>query len=181
MAYVKSRSNAGSISTALVEAYRDEKGRPRQRVLANLHGEPDTLSALAKLAARRDDLRKEQDTLAADKEHAEKFYEVITFNTLQGGQHTAEDRKKIELGLRQRKRLLARMAKIETDLATIQKDGVAIKKHCSATPEQIQEAIKAFKQKQHDAECLVLGMDFALQMRLKEAKARLRRLQFIRA
>jgi hypothetical protein len=35
MAYIKTRTTkAGSISTALVEAYRDEKGRPRQRLLA---------------------------------------------------------------------------------------------------------------------------------------------------
>ena len=48
MAYVRKRTTkAGSVSTTLVESYRDETGRPRQRVLANLHGEPDTLRALA--------------------------------------------------------------------------------------------------------------------------------------
>jgi hypothetical protein len=35
MAYV--RKQAGSLSTTLVEAYRDKSGRPRQRILANLH------------------------------------------------------------------------------------------------------------------------------------------------
>src|SRR5262249_10915318 len=47
MAFVRKRiTKAGSVSTTLVEAYRDDQGRPRQRVLANLHGESDTLCAL---------------------------------------------------------------------------------------------------------------------------------------
>jgi hypothetical protein len=180
MAYVKTRTTkAESISTALVEAYRDEKGRPRQRVLASLHGEPDTLSALAKLAARRDALRKERDALAADAVSANKFYEVVTSNVLQGRQYSASERKEIDTLMKQRDRLLARMVKIETDLATIQRDGVVIKKHCSATDNQMQAAIKAFKQKHHDAEALVLGMEFGLRQNLKEAKAALRRLQSI--
>ena len=181
MAFVRTRPRGDSISTALVEAYRDKEGRPRQRLLANLHGEPDLLSALAKLAARRDELRKEQEALAADAVHANQFYETITLNTLQGEQYSAEDRKKIDLGLRLRKRLLVRMAKIETDLVTIQKDGLVIKKHCSATPEQIQDAIKAYKQKRQDAEALALGLEYGLRTNLKEAKATFRRLQSIRA
>jgi hypothetical protein len=94
MAFVRSRTKGeGSVSTALVEVCRDEKGRPRQRLLANLHGEPDLLSALAKLAVRRDDLRKEKDTFAADAVQANKFYEAITLNALQGRQYNAQDRK----------------------------------------------------------------------------------------
>lgn len=169
------------ISTALVEAYRNERGQPRQRLLANLHGEPDLLSALAKLAARRDDLRKEQDALAADAVAANQFYEIVTLNTLHGKQYSSEERKEIDALMKQRGHLLARMAKIEADLAVIQKDGVAIKKHCSATPEQIQDAIKAFKQKRHDAETLALGLEYGLRTNLKEAKATFRRLQSIRA
>jgi hypothetical protein len=61
MTYIRRRNTkAGSVSTALVESYRDEKGRPRQRLLANLHGEPDTVSALAKLEFKRDALRNER-------------------------------------------------------------------------------------------------------------------------
>jgi hypothetical protein len=52
---------------------------------------------------------------------------------------------------------------------------VLIKKHCSATPDEVQAAIQAYKQKHYDAECLVVGMEFQLQ-NLKEAKAKLRRL-----
>ena len=52
MAFVRQRkTKAGSSSTALVGAHRDDQGRPRQRVLANLYGAQDTLTALAKLAA----------------------------------------------------------------------------------------------------------------------------------
>ena len=54
MAYVRQRiTKAGTVSTALVESYRDGQGEPRQRVLVNLHGEPDTLRALARLTVRR--------------------------------------------------------------------------------------------------------------------------------
>ena len=56
---------------------------------------------------------------------------------------------------------------------------LVIKKHCSATPDQIQAAIKAYKQKQDDAEALVVGMEYSLRESLKEAKAKLRRLQSI--
>jgi hypothetical protein len=81
--------------------------------------------------------------------------------------------------MRQRDRLLVHMAKIEADLATIQKDGVVIKKHCLATPDQIQDAIKAYKQKQHEAEALCLGMEYGLRLQLKKEKAKLRRLQSV--
>lgn len=168
MAFVRTRGT----TTALIEAYRDEQGRPCQRLLANLHGEPDMLSALAKLAARRDDLRKEKDASAADAVEANKFYEIITFNALRGEQYSADERKEIDALMRQRDRLLARMAKIESDLAIIQKDGAAIKKHCSATPDEVQAAIRAFKEKFHEAEAMSLGLEFGF----KKAKANLRRL-----
>jgi hypothetical protein len=49
MAYIRRRtSKAGAISTALVEAYRDGQGRPRQRLLANLHGELTPLKCFAR-------------------------------------------------------------------------------------------------------------------------------------
>lgn len=179
MAYIKTRARAGSVSTALVEAYRDQKGRPRQRVLVNLHGEPDVLSALAKLAAQRAALLKEKGALAADAVDANKFYEVVTLNSLQGKQYSASERKEIDALMRRRDRLLARMVKVEVDLTTIQKDGVVIKQHCSATPDQIQEAIKAHKKKRSDAEAMALGMEYGLRLQLKEAKANLRRLQSI--
>lgn len=147
MAYVKTRRlRSEAISSALVEAYRDDQGRPRQRILANLHGEPDVLSALAKLAARRDALQKEQKELAAEAVHANKFYEIVTLKTLQGHQHDSAERKEIDTLMKARERLLKRMAAIEAELASIQKDGAVIKQHCSATPDEIQAAIRAYQQ-----------------------------------
>jgi hypothetical protein len=151
-------------------------------VLPNLHGEPDLVSALAKLAARRDDLQKEKAELMTEgggPEAANKFYEVITLNTLQGVQYSADERKEIDTLMRQRDHLLERLAQIETDLATIQKDGVIIKKHCTATPDQIQDAIRAYREKLRDAEALVVGMNYGLQLRFKEAKVELRRLRSV--
>ena len=78
MPYVRSRTTkAGTPSTALVDAYRDKEGRPRQRLLASLHGEPTTLRALAKLAALRDDLRKERKKLALEAIDADRFQQPI--------------------------------------------------------------------------------------------------------
>jgi small-conductance mechanosensitive channel len=177
MAYIRTRTTkAGSVSATLVEAYRDEGGRPRQRNLANLHGEPDTLRALAKLAAQRDGLRKEREKLTAEAVYADQFYERITQNALHGHQYAPAERKEIDGLMRQRRQLLERLAKIDGDLATIQKDGAIIKKHCSATPDEIQAAIQAFKKTHHDAKCLVAGLEFAAGEQLREAKAALRRL-----
>jgi hypothetical protein len=177
MAYVKTRkTGSGAISTTLVAAYRDKNGRPRQRVLANLHGEPDALSALAKLAARRDALRKEKEELPVQAVDANKFYEIVTVNTLQGHQYSAAERKEIDDLMKQRERLLKRTARIEADLVAIQKDGAVIKRHCRAKPSEVQAAIRAYKQKLQEAQNLVLGMKYALTMNVKEAKARLRRL-----
>jgi hypothetical protein len=150
MAYVKARTRGGSVSTALVEAYRDPQGRPRQRVLANLHGEPDLVSALAKLAARRADLQEERAELMAVGPEADDdgYYDW-------------------------------RRAEIEANLAVIQRDGVVIKKHCTATPDEIQQAIQAYKKRLHEAECLALGMAFGMPSRLREAKATRRRLRSI--
>jgi hypothetical protein len=175
MPHVRQRiTKAGSASTALVESYRDGEGRPRQRLLANLHGEPDTLRALAKLAAQRDFLRKEKEASATDVMHANQFYEIVTQKTLHGHRYSAPERKEIDGLMRQRDRLLKRLAKIEGDLATIAKDGAIIKKHCTAAPDEIQAAIKAYKLELRDAECLVLGLEMSLM--LKDAKAKLRRL-----
>ena len=63
MAFVRTRkTSSGATSTALVESYRDPRGRPRQRILANLYGASSTLEAVARLAAQRAEL-KDQITL----------------------------------------------------------------------------------------------------------------------
>lgn len=171
MAFVRTRTGkAGVTSTTLVEAYRDERGQPRQRVLANLHGEPDTLQALAKLAARREALRKERDAVSDELVLANQIHEDIKRGAL------GADRKKIDRLWNFRDRMVTRLAKIEADLATIQRDGAAIRKHCTATGAEIQAAIRAFKQRYRDADSLVLGMEFVQREQLRKAKAKLRRL-----
>ena len=52
---------------------------------------------------------------------------------------------------------MKRMARVEAEIAAIQKDGVVIKKHCSATPNEVQAAIRSYKQKLEEAEASVLG------------------------
>jgi hypothetical protein len=52
-----------------------------------------------------------------------------------------------------------------------------IKKHCSAKPDKVQVAIRQFKKRREDAEALVAGMEFINGTRLREAKAKLRRLK----
>jgi hypothetical protein len=162
MVFVRMRGT----TTGLIEAYRDENGRPRQRLLANLHGEPDTLNALAKLAARRKALRTELDALRQDEVGADQFYAVFTGKVLAGHQCSAAERKEIDQLLRRRERLLARITEIEAALAVIEKDGAA----------EVQAAVQRFQKKFRDAETLNLGLEYALREQSKEAKAKLRRL-----
>ena len=173
MAFVKKRTTkSGSITTTLVESFRDEKSRPRQRVLANLHGMPDILSALAKLAAQRERLRKEKKSLAENVGHAEEFYKAITANTLAGHRYTASERKDIDRLLRQRKRLLKRVAEIDKGLSLIKKNGNVIRGHCTATEVEIQAAIRKYKAELERGETALLGVEFGL----KQIKDDLRRL-----
>jgi hypothetical protein len=177
MAYVRRRSTkSGGVSTALVESYRNDQGRPRQRLLANLCGEPDPLKALAKLAAQREALRKEKKQLAEAVAFAQQFHEAITQNVLGGRQYTAAERRNVDKMLKRREYLLKRLAKVADVLEVIEKNGAIIKKHCTATPDEIQAAIRAYKQEFKDAEALVLGMEFSVLTQMKEAKAKLRRL-----
>jgi hypothetical protein len=172
MAFIRNRGT----STTLVEAYRDEQGRPRQRVLANLHGEPDALSALAKLAARRAVLRKEQDALAKEAVHANEFYEFVTANTLHGHRYSEKERREIDRLMTKRDRLLKRLTKVEALLAMVERDGAVIRKHCSASPEEVQAAIKVYRERESKAEALILGLEFA-DVQRREARAALRRLR----
>jgi hypothetical protein len=147
MAYVRHRTTkTGAVSTVLVESYRDENGKPRQRILANLHGEPDVLSAHAKLLALWGCLHDQYKELCAeyDKEGKESVFREIK--------------------------------KIERKLDINYKEGEVIEKHCTATPEQIDAAIKAFQSKLRDAAMTCLGVEIVLGKDRKKAKAQLRRI-----
>jgi hypothetical protein len=177
MAFVRTRKTLNgpdglygeTISTTLLESYR-ENGRVRQRILANLHGEPDTLSALAKLAAMRADLREEKKALAPESEtiaRLNQLSETVAQNALFGHQYSAADRQEIDYALKVRKRLL----KIDAMLAVIERDGSVIRKHCSAPPEEVQAAIRKYKKRTDEAEALSLAAEFTIKQHVKEAKA----------
>jgi hypothetical protein len=89
-----------------------QNGHPRQRILANLHGEADLLSALAKLAARRDDLWKEEWRCGSEAGRRQILRSRYP-QQFAGRQYSASERKEIDALMRQRDRLLARMPKIE--------------------------------------------------------------------
>ena len=143
MAFVRRRTTkAGTVSTTLVESYRNEQGEPRQRVVANLHGADTPLEALAKLAAQREQLREERAALEPDLEGAAGFYESITAASLGGHKFATHERQEIDRLMTARGRLLRRVEKLDSTLVRIQRDGAAIKQHVAASDDQIQAAIR---------------------------------------
>jgi hypothetical protein len=173
MAFVRKReTKTGAISTALVEAYRDEGGRPRQRVLANLRGADTALEALAKLAAQRHELKKERKRLQPDLKVATQFHNGWMIAMADGQRFSVQERKDIDRLLKARKKLLKRSEKVDVLLAQIECEGAIIKKHCDASPDEIQAAIKTFQKKLNVAQTLVMGAEVILY----KAKEDLRRL-----
>jgi hypothetical protein len=153
MPHVRRRdTKAGSVSTALVESYRDELGRPRQRLIANLHGQPDTLSALAKLEV----MRKHKDENRAEyAEYARTFPDDDGINAIV-------------------------LSDYDDDLAAMETEMSIIKKHCSASPDEIQVAIKAHEIALDDAVAIAQGClmyKFRQEDALKAYKAKLRRMR----
>jgi hypothetical protein len=128
MAFVRRRTTrAGSLSTTLVEAYRDADGRPRQRIIANLHGAPDTLNALVRLAYQRESLLKhKQDELANASQYSKKV--------------TAQF-----------------CAAVDRDLKRLQKTIDTIEQHCTASAGEIRAAYKQYRKQLHDAEAKAYG------------------------
>ena len=173
MAFVRRRkTKSGGVSMALVEAYRDANGRPRQRILANLYGAATPLEALAKLAAQRERLRKEKGALESEITGSADSYKAITTGSLHGYRFSPAERKEINRFLSARERVIKRLKIVDAALARIQKDGVAIKKHCDASPAEVQAAIRRYKKQLDDAEAMILGASFGLD----QAKRELRRL-----
>jgi hypothetical protein len=152
MAYVRKRSTkAGSVSTTLIEAYRDESGRPRQRVLANLHGEPDTLRALAKLALMHDALLEQREEERAESSNRGAGFVLVTERAL-----TEHNR---------------HMVQIDRQLAAIERDMAAINKHCTASDDEFEEAVQRYKKEY----CKLFDRALALAIASKQANAALRR------
>ena len=154
MAYVRTRTTkAGSVSTTLVEAYRDEMGRPRQRILANLHGEPDTLRALAKLAAMHDVLLEQR-----EEEHAEP--------SKQGRGLCAGHRTRLD-------RAQSPHRAIDRQLAVIERDMAVINQHCTASDDEFQQAMQRYRREYCEAFERAMGLAIAR----KQADAVLRRME----
>ena len=55
-------------------------------------------------------------------------------------------------------------------------DGAAVEQHCTATADELQDAIQAHEQEFKDTFHEVVGRGWAYEQQLKAAKARLRRL-----
>ena len=89
-----------------------------------------------------------------------------------GRRYSREQRLEIDQLLRARKRLLKRAKQVDANLARIGKEGAIIKKHCDATPDEIQAAIKAFQEKLKKAQAGVMGAAFML-YQMKEDLRRL--------
>jgi hypothetical protein len=155
MAFVVRRTTkAGSLSTALVESYRDEQGRPRQRHLANLHGELTPLEALAKLALSHDLLLG-----GREEEHAEPSHSGAGFVLI-------PERALIEHN--------RRMLQIERQLAVIERDMAAINKHCTASDDEFEEAVQCYRKEYCELFERAAGLTFAS----KQVHAALRRKGF---
>ena len=118
-------------------------------------------------------MRKERKELEPNIEPAEKFYEIVTLNTLHGHVYGADERKEIDRLMKARKRLLKRVAEIDARLSQIEKEGAAIKGHCTASKEQLRVAANQYAAKLHEAECLELGSKFHFDM----ARAQMRKLR----
>jgi DNA repair exonuclease SbcCD ATPase subunit len=160
MSFIRRRvTKTGVVSTALVESYRKD-GKPRHRIIANLHGAETLETALGRLAAERDALRKERKPLEEERPHAERFYEIVTLNTLDGHIYSQDERKEIDRLMRKRKRLLKRLAEIDRELERIQREGVAIRKHCSASAEAIRKEAGKHAEHLREAEHLKIYDEF---------------------
>ena len=152
MAYVRTRTTkTGSVSTTLVESYRDEMGRPRQRVLANLHGEPDTLRALAKLVTLHDQLLKQRGEEHADPDKQGAGFVLVT------------DRALTEYN--------QRMVQIDRKLAAIERDMAVINEHCVANDDELLEAMQRHREEFRE----LIARAFELSLASKQANATLRR------
>jgi hypothetical protein len=158
MAFVRKRTTkTGVVSTALVESYRQE-GKPRQRVIANLRGAESLRAAHGRLAAERDRLREERQRLEPDIKGAAEFYELFTSATVNGRVWSAEERKEIDRLLRRRRGILKRAGEVDAQLALIQREGAAVKKHCTASADELRAEAANHAKRLHDAECFDLGL-----------------------
>ncbi len=170
MAFIRKRQAGGggfiglvepAVSTTLVESYRDAEGRPRQRVLANMHGEETTLAALAKIAAMRDRLRKEKADLDNDQTQFRPTYESWMQAIGTGCSLTKTEKRTCDKVVKIWKTMQKRPGEIKNRIAKLNREGAAIKKHCAASADEIQTAIRAHKKQIEKAEALMMFNEFS--------------------
>jgi hypothetical protein len=154
MAYVRKRTTkAGSVSTTLVESCRDETGRPRQRILANLHGEPDLARALAKLVTMHGLLLEQREEEHAEPDKRGAGFVLVPERALTRYNH--------------------RIDQIDRQLASIKRDMAAINKHCTSSDDELLEAMQRYRQEY----CAAFERAMGLAMARKQADAVLRRME----
>ena len=142
-----------AVSTTLMESYRDEQGRPRQRVLANLHGEPDTLRALAKLALMHDALLQQREEEYAEPGKRGAGFVLVTARAL-----TRHNR---------------RIAQIDRQLDSLEREMAAIDQHCSASDDEFEKAAQRYGKEY----CKLVERVMGFAVASRQAKAALRRME----
>jgi hypothetical protein len=125
------------------------------RLLANLHGEPDTLRALARLAVQ-------QTSLLADRQ------------ALANGKAIDEEDELIDVTFARQL-----IADIDAELADLAREQAILKRHCTATPKEIQATAKAYQREHQNAANAAVGrmLLWSLEKQLKKAKATVRRMR----
>ena len=165
MAFIRKRiTKIGAVSTALGESYRDG-GKVRHRLIANLHGAETLAIALGRLAAERDRLRKERAAQEPDLESARQFHKMVFLAGVAGDRYGDFDMEKttpqkVEQCYKKAEQILKRVAEIDSRLDKIQKEGAAIKKHCTASPDEIRAEAEKHAKYLHELECLELGLAY---------------------
>jgi hypothetical protein len=138
-------------------------GRPRQRLLANLHGEPDVLRALARLSLQRMQLLEERHELktkgvASVLDEDDEWLQTRTPASLQ--------RELIQ-------RIDAQLPEVDAELRIL-------KRHCPANAEQISAAIEAYRRELETALAMAMGAILVTgqhETAAKKAKATLKRMR----
>ena len=159
MAFIRKQiTKTGAVSTALVNSYRDG-GKVRHRLIANLHGAETLAIALGQLAAERDRLRKERAKQEPDLEAVRWVHKTMFLADLAGDRYGGFDMEKTspqEINSRYREagKILKRVAEMNSRLDQIQREGVAIKKHCTASKVEIRAEAEKHAKHLHERDAL---------------------------
>ena len=156
MAYVRQRiTRTGTVSTALVESYRDGQATPA--------------TAPARQPARR--ARYAKGAGAAGRATDEPARGTETTDE----RGTDDDGEAVDVATARRV-----FAAIDAELAKLAREQTIIRKHCTATGKQIQAATRAYQQELEDAVNAAMGRMvelWGLEKGLKKAKTKVRRMR----